>query len=92
VVARVLHAPLPLVACGFMCRRRQNPRMGGFRAVSPIHTPCVNDDSPCAFKKEKHTSSWFYFPSFLFYFFFYSIFSLICFNQLEQLLAVKRKG
>jgi hypothetical protein len=28
----------------------------------------------------------------LFYFFFYSIFSLICFNQLEQLLAVKRKG
>lgn len=73
VVARVLHAPLWRV--GSCVAADETQRMGGFRVVPSIHTPCADDDSPYDLQQRKTHKQLVLFSCF--YFFFYSIFSLI---------------
>jgi uncharacterized membrane protein len=67
-------------------------RISGSRAVSPFRTPYANGDSHCDLQQRKSHKHLVLFSLFLLLFIFLFNLFFICFNQLEQSLAMKRKG
>jgi hypothetical protein len=66
-------------------------RIGGFGAVSPLRTAYANGDSHCDLQQRKSHKHLVLFSLFLFFVYFLIQSFFICFNQLEQSLAMKRK-